>query len=105
MTSILDKLEKLNLQYIGDREKLLFEELENFKTEKLYSDVFIEIIKHMDLNNEKTVRKIIKILADKVGPSGFGLLECEVIKILNYDELGVKFLIRNIGELPIFYGR
>lgn len=102
MTSILEKLEILDIQHIRDRNEFLLKELEHLKTEKLYSDAFIEIIKHMDLDNEKTLRRIMKILADKIGPNGFGLLECELIKILNYNEMGVTFLIRNIRELPIF---
>ena len=102
MTSILEKLEILDIQHIRDRNEFLLKELEHLKTEKLYSDAFIEIIKHMDLDNEETLRRIMKILADKVGHNGFGLLECELIKILNYNEMGVRFLIRNIRELPIF---
>jgi hypothetical protein len=102
MKNILEKLEALDIQHIKDREKLLFEELNHLKTERIYSsDSFINIIKYMDLNNEKTLRKIFKVLFDETELNHFDIHESELIKILNYNNIGVKFLIHTIEEIGI----
>ena len=102
MTNILEKLEMLDKQHIRDRKELLFEELRYLKTEKIYSsDSFINIIKHMDLDNEGTVKSILRILFDETEPNHFNIPESELIKILKYNDIGVRFLILTIEELGI----
>jgi hypothetical protein len=102
MVDVLEKLEMLDIQHIRDRDELLLTELRYLAIEKIYSsDSFINIIKHMDLDNEKTVREILKVLFDGTVHKHFNISESELIKILNYEDIGVRFLIRTIEEIAI----
>lgn len=83
-----EKLELLHSEYLENRDKFLLEELKSLSNTNFYSaDSFINIIKHMDLDNEDKVRSIFEVLFDVF------MHKSELIKILNYDNIGARYLM------------